>query len=719
MINILIKSFTKIKIKKEFIIVFKRNLQRQTFITKEKIRESKDFIIQEPNIFSLPLEIFENTFNKDTLQEILENFRLSAHINASINNIYLPLNNYINDNIKEKNDLFKASKYSPIFILNYLKKYKDEKDFIKLKKENLEIFEIVFKYNINCFLNIQKIDLMYIYMSIDGAYAVDLHINHITTAKENILYKPISFDNTFYKNQLEKIFARIKNKKLELEHLKNSPYKYITKIVYDLLYRLDKNYLNAFVRSIITEVVKINKNLPMDTIEKFIYDKKDYIKLDASYGNLIVNLGKLFITTHTKVIVGKKIKLISLIKSIFEHIPKNIQILKNDDFEIYKEEIMQSLSSNTIKKIKLSINGSKIDTEKINKIDKLIKEKICKVNFPLEEELIQEIINFEYQQKTKSSEKSNILKMIKLLTNKQIVKIHSIIGEELIQILGDFFHLRKEEPNHLYINGEYFWTTNQSGKYPFFGVKQITSESLDIVLKGKNIKNKFIFNSTSHTQQNPMINFSSKYELHDIKQGFIDQIQNSTNTYVCKLQYEPFIHFAKAIKYFSNKDSNVDYEYLKYLIPKETQLESLKTYLSSEDFNKVINFITDLDKLSYTEFTKENNIYYLKPLITTCISNKFEVIQFLNICALLPMFLCWYPRVWSDARGRQYPYEMPLNITKSPKWRSLFSYVTYLNNVKKTETLLEETLKNLEHYTLLLEEDIIFLQRHLKNKYSS
>ena len=77
-------------------------------------------------------------------------------------------------------------------------------------------------------------------------------------------------------------------------------------------------------------------------------------------------------------------------------------------------------------------------------------------------------------------------------------------------------------------------------------------------------------------------------------------------------------------------------------------------------------------------------------------------------------FFGWYPKVWSEIRGRQHPLESPINITKSPKWRNLFYYNTYLYDSKNTDIVLKENVDHISKNIIHLENKLKFLERDIK-----
>jgi hypothetical protein len=547
----------------------------------------------------------------------------------------------------------------------------------------------------------------YTYLSAEGAYEVDKFFQSSITKSETNNYKLISFSEKFFKTEINAIFYKLIEKRKSLEKMKTSTNNKLLSLVYDTLITLGQDHLRIFIRCLITLLFK-EGDISSDKEEQKVInttDGKTFYKLYVSYGGLIKRFGEMFISAYYNELSHKKSKkdlkadVIKVFMEILNH------ICKEKEEERFKQYYDSFVSKDSRSVAKLSLKALRgIEKDIIKTLDN-------RKTLPLDHKILIPIINFHYNfdsLKIKQFE----FKAVSHYTKQQMTKIFAIIGEALLELLDSVIFVNKEDESSIYINNDFYWTTKQSGKYPFFGTKQVTIKDIEETIDEN--KNKFIYKSLSYTYDQPMLNYSSKYHIKNINENFVDQIQNSSNLYVCKLNEGVFIHFLNAIDYFMDRKGQINEGFLKYLLPKETDLKNIQNAFNPLVFGKIIDFMCDLSKLSYKEFTKETEIYDLKPLILACISYKIEIIQILRILWPIAAFHCWYPRVWADARGRQYPYEMPLNITKSPKWRSLFNYVTYQDIAENTKDYLLKQEDILKMYEGKLHSRIDALEEDLK-----
>lgn len=706
--------------------ISKRFLQKQTFKTNEKLYSKTDLKskkIEPPSIFALPSsDLIDATILNSILIPLTEKNRFIAYSLEVYAQIFINLQRL--ESLGQKN-LYREYNASPQEILDIFKNYDEGTYYIQAA-------EIVEKFNVNHFrtLDAEQSSSKNIYLSVEGAYEVDKFLRFYQAPKaEDPAYKPVSFDKEFFSKKIQKISEEITTKNKQLDSLPDSATKHITKLVYTKLILLSINYLNSYIRNLFTLLYKTNKiSFEQEGIIQIKYNDITYTKLDIPYAGVIIEFGKMFMTVHYEVFIIKDHKtnpnLDVLFSYILTHLPKNNEsIFKKDIFEVYKNEAIISLKVQG----KNTPQISKLTVKNITQIENALLRTIKKSDIPLDHKMIENIIYFYYQYKESNvwkEDKQNFkIKFMYNFVNKSMVKIHSIVGETLLQLLDGFIHINKQDNSSIYINDEFFWTTNQSNKYPSFGIKQVTFDDTEDITKqkSKNKRDKFIYKSLSYTHTQPMINYSSKYHLDDANAEFTDQIQNSSNMYICKINEVPFIHFLKAITQFIDHREGVlevSEDLLKYLLPNETNLIFLKSNLTEEQYKNVINFICDLEKLSYKDFIKETKIYDLKDFIVACISTKLEIRNILSMLWIIISFTHWYPRVWADARGRQYPFEMPLNITKSPKWRSLFYYITYLNDAKNTDKYLAENTKIVKNKITALDKQIAALQTTIINKFN-
>ena len=659
----------------------KRNLQRQTFKTKERIKKSSivgdyekvqnNLKITPPSIFSLPMEEYVpklSDFDVNNIYTLLNN----PHVKYSydlFNNLYTHLTDMQQTTKKE---LYIETEFSPRFI-------KDSYKILTAKDPDYKIIlDIITKYNINvAYIPYAEESKAYIYFSLEGAYEVDKFLQKMHTTLENNNHKFMAFSEKFFKNEVNVIFKKIQEEKENLQSMKLSLNKTVLTIIYDTLAKLDQGHLSIFIRCLATLLFKEGDisseiNEPKTIITS---DNRTFFKLHTSYGGVISRLGEMFISSYQDKIIPKK------------------------DFLLNMTELLTYIYNNDKPK---SINRKKTIKNLINTKTLTLNHKIVTI-----------LIDFYCGFKTIKVKKSFELRLVNTFVKQQMIKIFAIIGEVLIKLLSNVIYINKEDESSIYILDEFYWITKQSGKYPFFGIKQTTIKDIEETID--ETKHKFIYKSLSYTYNQPMINYSSKYHLQHISENFVDQIQNSSNSYVCKLNMGAFIHFLTAVNYFIDRKGQINDKFLKYLLPKETDLNILKYSFTQEQFEKFIDFICDLSKLSYEEFKRNTQIYDIKPLIIACISYKLEIIQLLRILWPIIIFSCWYPRVWADARGRQYPYEMPLNITKSPKWRSLFQYITYIDTAQNTQDHLDTHLNILKMEDSKLQANIDVLEQKIAN----
>lgn len=680
-----------------------RYLQRQTFKTKEKIKKVKlidnyekvqNIKIKPPSIFALPMGYdFESIIdiNSHSLYTLLYN----DHVKYSYN-LFMELCEHLKKiQSTKKKELYITSSMNPLQIKTLYREIMPQDQDYKL------IVTIVAKYNINVFFRPNAAEgEEFTYLSEEGAYEVDKFLQTKVTKIESNDFKILSFSEKFFKNEISNITKNLIEKKNMLKKMKISTNNKLLSIVYDTLLRLDQGHLRIFIRCLTTLLFK-EGDISSETEEQKTIttdDGKIYYKLYTSYGGLIIRFGEMFLNSYSKELSKKILKtdIATLYTKIKNHIDK---IQEKERFGF----IMTKLEKTT-----------KISKKDLQAIEKnVIKNLNTQKTLPLNHNILIPILSF-YKNYKEIKVKDTQFKIVKHYTLQQMPKIFSIIGEALLELLNNIIFINKEDESSIYINNEFYWTTKQSGKYPFFGVKQVTTNDLET----KNNKNKFVNASLSYTYNQPMMNYSSKYLLNSANDNFIDQLQDSSNLYICRINVGMFAHFLNAINYFINRNGQINEGFIRYLLPKETDLKNIiREFDTYEKTEQVIDFMCDLSKLSYKEFYTETKITDLKTLIVANISYKFEIIQLLRILWPLTLFYCWYPRTWADARGRQYPYEMPLNITKSPKWRSLFHYVTYLDDVENTKDYLVHQKNELNKQDNHLQLKIDVLEENLKKAF--
>lgn len=713
-------------------------LRKLTYKTKERVKVIKNLTedikrrvslkIEPPSIFSIPKEyliFMDIKYYENIAASLLKN----KHFYNSIMK-FANMRDYLcQKQEKEKKELFKKTQYDPQKVLLWVNSEKNDKNY---SEEILKTFtEILYKYNINCFI----FDNEYYYVSEEGAYEIDkfLHDSAIEPDIDNFEkftnYSNVSFEQKFFKKEIPKIYHKIIAMQKTLAEIKSSPNQKIMLIVYKTLSKLHENHLNLFIRNVLTILYKTylsNKKKENKNYETIKVNNIEYTKLDVSYAQIIIEFGKMFLKSYNDTLFAKenyeKNPMLNLLIEDIFHMTIALtaeNTLLSPNFEIYCKEVINALKVKSGKISEFDRPTTNLNIKIIQQIEKVLLKDIKKLNFPLRSKFIEEIILFYYNYMSsdtwKGDKKDFKIKVMSHFVNKQMVKIHSIIGEEIIKLIDAFIYSNKKDNNSLYINTEGYWTTSTSGKYPFFGTKQLTYHELEE--KTNEFSLKFIYNNLAYMHYQPMINYNPKYNIKEkeiFKQDFMDQIQNSSNNYVCKVNFGPFSHFLEALYRFTRENKEYDEIFIKYILPKETELDMLKSCLNEEEFIKVITFIYDLDKLSYTEFVKDTKIYGIKDFITACISHKLEFIEVIKISWFVMNFICWYPRVWSDARGRQYPYETPLNITKSPKWRSLFFYITHLQDSNETRTYLIDKKTTINTFLSEINEKIKILK--IKNK---
>ncbi len=669
--------------------ISKRSLQRQTFKTKEKrkkvfptnnFEKIQNTKIKAPSIFALPHEY--------KFQIIFNNLLYSLLKNSNINYSYDSFNNlcaYLKDiQLNDKKELYIESDLDPVSI------FKIYRIILPADSEYKLIIDIITKYNVNVFYRPDAPDgAIYTYLSVEGAYEVDKFFQASITKSETNNYKLMSFSENFFKTEVNTIFVKINEKRKSLAKMKVSTNNKLLSLVYDTLTSLGQGHLRIFIRCLITLLFK-EGDISSDKEEQKVIttqEGRNFYKLYLSYGGLIKSFGEMFISAYYNELSHKKDLKADVIK-VFTEILNYIS--KEKEEERFKQYYNNLITKDPESVVKLSLKTLRgIEKDIIKMLD-------SKKTLPLDHKILIPIINFHYNFDSLNIKQFEF-KAVSHYTKQQMTKIFAVVGEALLELLDSVIFINKADESSIYINNDFYWTTKQSGKYPFFGTKQVTIKDLEETIDEN--KNKFIYKSLSYTYDQPMINYASKYHIKYVNENFVDQIQNSSNYYVCKLNEGVFIHFLNAISYFMDRKGQINEGFLKYLLPKETNIKHIKNAFDPIEFEKIIDFMCDLSKLSYKEFTKETGIYDLKPLVLSCISYKIEIIQILRILWPIAAFHCWYPRVWADARGRQYPYEMPLNITKSPKWRSLFYYVTYQDIAENTKDHLlkqEDTLKIFE-----------------------
>lgn len=701
-LKILSRHYTVLLLNKYVYSISIRCLQRQTFKTKERIKKIKSIYkyekvqnikIKPPSIFALPMGYdFETVIDTNSLA--FYSLLCNKHVAYSYD-LFNELCEHLRKTQEiQKKELYVTSNMNPLQIKNLYPTILPQDTDHKL------IILIVNKYNINVFFNPNAPENEdFTYLSEEGAYEVDKFLQTKVTNIESKDFKLLSFSEKFFKDEIINITNKLIDKKNMLQKMKISTNSKLLLMIYNTLLQLDQGHLRIFIRCLTTLLFK-EGDINSETEEQKIIttdEGKTFYKLYTSYGGLIIRFGEMFLKSYHKEFTKKGLNtdIVTIFTKIINHIDK---LEEKERFKLVMAKLQETteISLKDLKNIEKSVKKI-LDTQK---------------TLPLDHNIILPLINF-YNNFKELNVKDLQFKIVKHYTLKQIPKIFSIIGEALLELFDNVIFINKEDESSIYIDNEFYWTTKQSGKYPFFGVKQVTINDLETKIDAN--KNKFIHTSLSYTYYQPMMNYSSKYHLNSASNKFTDQIQDSSNLYVCRLNIGIFINFLNAISYFIDRKGQINEGFLRYLLPKETNLKNIiREFDKYKQTEQVIDFMCDLSKLSYKEFIKETKITDLKPLILANISYKFEIIQLLRILWPLTLFYCWYPRIWADARGRQYPYEMPLNITKSPKWRSLFNYVTYQDNAENTKDYLVNQKDTLNKQDNKLSSRIDLLEEILK-----
>lgn len=708
--KILIANYTFLVSNKYVYYINIRYLQRQTFKSNEKIKKVKsihnfekaqNIKIKPPSIFALPMSYdFENVI--DVTGNMFYSLLHNEHVKYSYDLFNELIEHLRNIQATQKKELYVKSAMNPLQIKKLYSILLPQDSDYKL------VIDIVNKYNINVFFQPNALEGEdFTYLSEEGAYVVDKFLQTKVTNFESNDFKMLSFSEKFFKDEISYITKLLIEKKTMLKKMKISTNSKLLLMVYNTLLRLDQGHLRIFIRCLTTLLFK-EGDINSETEEQKLIttnEGKTFYKLYTSYGGLIIRFGDMFLKSYHRELSTKELN--SDIVTIFTKIKNHINKLEEERerFKIAMTKLEET---------------SKISLKDIKIIEKNIIEFLDKQKtLPLDHNILMSLINF-YNNFKDLNIKDLHFNVVKHYTLQQIPKILSIIGEALLELFSNVLFINKEDDSSIYIDNEFYWTTKQSGKYPFFGIKQVTIKDLENNIDAD--KNKFIYTSLSYAYYQPMMNYSSKYYLNSANSNFTDQLQDSSNLYVCKLNIGIFTNFLNAISYFIDRKEQINEDFLRYLLPKETNLKNIiREFDKYKQTEQVIGFMCDLSKLSYKDFTRETKITDLKPLILANISYKFEIIQLLRILWPLTLFYCWYPRIWADARGRQYPYEMPLNITKSPKWRSLFQYVTYQDNAENTKDYLinQKDMLNIQDNKLslrieLLEENLkkVFKKHH-------
>lgn len=237
-----------------------RNLQRQTFKTKEKLKKvppitnfekTQNTKIKAPSIFALPQEYnFKVIFANNTpLYRLLKN----SNVKYSYD-LFNSLCTHLKDiQVQDKKELYIESELDPATILKYYQ--------IALPKESEyePMIKIITKYNVNFFYRPDGVT--YTYLSEEGAYEVDKFFQSSITKSENNKYKLISFSEKFFKTEINTIFYKLTEKRKSLEKMKTSTNNKLLSLVYDTLITLGQDHLRIFIRCLITLLFKESDTL--------------------------------------------------------------------------------------------------------------------------------------------------------------------------------------------------------------------------------------------------------------------------------------------------------------------------------------------------------------------------------------------------------------------------------------------------------------------------
>jgi len=652
---------------------------------------------------------------------------------------YNALNAHL-ETLNQKSDikLFMDSDTNPSDHLNYYKIFVETQKDIPNIEESIVIIQ---EFNVSCAVIIDRSSkVFYRYFSEKGAFEIDIFLQGLNIKKSITDFQNLSYNPEFIDPEMIKIRNNAIKNLEEIKLLNKSIYKETSQMVSDSLAKSSGHELKTFIRTMLSiAYVHSSKSAEsrLKSKKKFKYNDEEnepikiinnvsFIKLLIPYTGFILEVGEMFLTNF----IFEKTKIINMLKdddcpdiiiNLFQHFSKSLKKEKMEPniqyhYNNYEFLLFGLISAGaTITDSQFKYTGEKTLQKYLSTIVKETKfglDTVDKLDNLLD---LHFIINFDPSSVSTKFMVKNISivpffevlrqPIVKIMTNcikEQMTKVKAVIGNYIIELLGSFIHIDKASPDVIYLNEEFYRTSKHTTKYPFFSLTQITNSNLSENLIGVHDKIKHTFNNVVSVKDQPMYYYSGKYSIEYVNPRFNEQLYNSMIHSRCQLDDLAFEHFLNAIKYYQcyieGSTTEISEVYLKYVLPKETNLNILKISLKDEEYKNVIKFVCDLNQLSIKAFRKTvPKLYGFDDFVLSCINHKLEILDILGILPIIISFHSWFPRIWSDSRGRQYAYETPLNINKSPNFRALFSYLTATNYSEPIkQTYYRRTLKSNE-----------------------
>src|SRR5579871_1921909 len=594
------KTVVCLKINEYNKAILKCYLQKQTIkivekSTKQNIKKGVRFKIEPPSIFALPLENemplivwVDKIFKSMDVLSLVETINNNTSLTKSFS-IYLNLLDHLR-NLDNKEKFYIEHTLSPKEILdNY--KNNTEKNPIEKKKIN----KIITYYNINYLIALpldETMDLTdyfgktsYYYLSKEGGYIIDeflqTNMGLLDMPIENTKFKFISFEKEKFDNLCKNISGKIKENLKIIADIRDSSNKAFHKILFDTLAGFELGRLRSFVRCILTvlyersspiknaDVKEFHKTISTNKAKKYEKSEeakeadeleeellKNCIKLEAVYPEVIIALGRIFFDDFYASLNPQRLKacrknpeLDKTMQFILENISLDTKI-SPQEFSNFKYTVLATLNPKTTI---LDTQANAEVTKDTEKITTHILSKLNKTTLSLPTpNIILRIMDQYYTFMAKpdafwqydKKHKSYGIKILDAYLRQQSVKIFASIGDILLLLLNPIIVIDHKRGSTINIDKQFFWATKQQGKVPFFGLKQITTTETNIVSNNQ----KFINRNAAYLPNQPMFFYNPAYHLIESHPEFIKQLQDSSETYVCKLNRDSLLDFMLNIK---------------------------------------------------------------------------------------------------------------------------------------------------------------------------
>ena len=297
-----------------------------------------------------------------------------------------------------------------------------------------------------------------------------------------------------------------------------------------------------------------------------------------------------------------------------------------------------------------------------------------------------------------------IIAHLKRFVDVQSLRYDFLLGDSIIKLLdNNILRLVKETNKSItkvYMNEGYYIHTFQKQLFPSFGPENLSMSTVLATIPEKDVLSKharFIFGfSTAYDEE--LIRHSPKFrvELYKLKSSkLLEQLADGKND-CYTLDVEIASYFIKNLLDVNTvrKDHNAlkdflrrDPQFFRYFVPKETDLDFIAKYYSEDDLVHILQFVLNYGKKRqeylYPKVQQHLTSSQLNQFFKVNFTIKYIIGRFLVAAPLTLAFGIWYPKLCMDARGRQYPIESAINLTKEPKMRNM---IIPINNVTYYET---------------------------------